>query len=440
MLDKYLRNFNESISGLREFIELIEPFLDKHLENAKTEKELISKGFDLAKEIAQETDEEKRNIKVTEAKNLFEGDLIIANEVDKDKVIEENNGIEIEQIPDFVYSVPKSLHPRIDSSLENVDKITHQKHQLLKSSLISLLSTVEWFFSQVLHFYYDKYPDSAGIKKKTLNLENLKTFGDVKDAEKFLIDQKIEEIFRGGFESWLSILKDEIKIKSRLAFKEKEKLIEIYQRRNLLVHNGGIVNSIYLTKVAKEHRKDAKIGDELEVTKEYLEDSICKIHLVFTLISSEIWKKIEKKSETREEILNDIVYSNLLADRWDIAGGISESIFNDEDNASAHRTVAKLNFWLCQKRQGKYDSVKNEVESADFSDKSLKFQMGLWGLREDKPHFFNNLEDAIKSNELSIESLLEFPILKEMRQTKEFEDFRQNSETFKEMIDIEEKE
>ncbi|WP_228238081.1 hypothetical protein [Allomuricauda sp. M10] len=440
MLDNYLRNFNENISGLREFIELIEPFLDQHLKEAEKEREIISKGFDLAKDVALEKDEEKKNYIQEQLKQLLNGDLIIASEIDKEQVKKDNKDLSIEQIPDFIYSVPKSLHPRIDSSLENVYKISHQKHQLLKSSLISLLSTVEWFFSQVLHFYYDKYPDSAGIKKKTLSLENLKTFGDIKDAEKFLIDQKIEEIFRGGFESWLSILKDEIKIKSELAYRQKDELIEIYQRRNLLVHNGGVVNSIYLTKVPESLRENVKIGDELEVTKEYLENSICKIHLVFTLIASEIWKKIEKKSETREEILNDIVYSNLLENRWDIAGGISEAIFKDRDNASAHRTVAQLNSWLCIKREGKYDSISKEINEVDYSDKALKFQMGLWGLKEDKKKFFSNLESSIKTDELTVENVLEFPIFEEMRKTEEFEKFRKESDVFKEMINIEEKE
>lgn len=440
MLDNYLKNFNENISGLREFIELIEPFLDQHLENAEKEREIVSKGFDLAKEVALELDADKKQYKQEELKQLLNGDIIVASELDKDKVKKENKGIDIKQIPDFIYSVPKSLRPRIDSSLENVSKISHQKHQLLKSSLISLLSTVEWFFSQVLHFYYDKYPDSAGIKKKTLSLENLKTFGDVKDAEKYLIDQKIEEIFRGGFESWLSILKDEIKIKSELAYKQKNELVEIYQRRNLLVHNGGVVNSIYLTKVPESLRKNIKIGDELEITKEYLENSICKIHLVFTLIASEIWKKIEKKSKEREKILNNIVYSNLLEKRWDIAGGISEAIFKDNDIASAYRTVAQLNCWLCTKKEGNYKQIEKDVNNVDYSDKALKFQMGLWGLKEEKDVFFENLENSIKTDELTVEDLLEFPIFQEMRETEEFNKFRKESDVFKEMIDIEEKE
>lgn len=438
MLDKLLSNFNQNISGLREFIELIEPFLDQHLSKAQKEMEQISKGFDLAKDVEQEKDVARKAELEDEIKKLFDGDLIVAQKVDRKRVLKENSDVNEKVIPDYLFAVPKSLHPRLDLSSGSVEKITNQKHQLYKSSLISLLSTVEWFFSQVLHFYYDKYPDSAGIKKKTLSLENLKTFGDVRDAEKYLIDEKIEEIFRGGFESWISILKEEIKIKSNLAYNQKDELIEIYQRRNVFVHNGGVVNSIYFAKVSKDLRKDVNIGDELEVTKEYLENAICKIHLVFTLIAFEIWKKIEKKSEEREDILNDIVYSNLLEGRWDVAGGISEAIWLDKDITSAHRTVAQLNHWLCKKRLGQFSDIENEAKEADYSDKSLRYQLGLWGLLEDKEAFFLNIEDAIKSEEISVEHILEFPILEELRTTTEFEEFKKNSQVFKEVVNIEE--
>lgn len=440
MLDKYLVNYNESVNALREFIELIEPFIDQHINIAQNERNTISKGFDLAKEITNENDPIRRAKLEEDLKEIFNGDMIFAKKVDVDKLKESNGEFASKIIPDYVYQVPKTLHSRIDAGSVNVEKISNQKHQLFKSSLISLLSTVEWFFSQVLHFYYDQYPDSAGIKKKTLTLEDLKTFNEVRDAEKFLIDQKIEEIFRGGFESWLSILKEEIKIKSELAFRQKDELVEIYQRRNILVHNGGVVNSIYFTKVNSSLRTNVKSGDELEVSKDYLENAICKIHLVFTLIANEIWKKIEKKSERREEILSDIIYTNLLEKRWDIAGGISEAMCLDPDISSAYRTVAQLNYWLCKKREGKYKEIQNEIDAADYTDKALRYQMGLWGLKEEKTLFFENLEDAIKNEDLTIDNLLEFPILEEIRNSEEFEQFKSTSSVFKEMISVEEKE
>src|SRR5690606_32768666 len=116
--------------------------------------------------------------------------------------------------------------------------------------LISLVSTVEWFFSQILHYYYDKFPDSSGIKNKTLTLDDLKNFGSINDAEKFLIENKIEEILRGSIKDWFKILKDDLKLGLGYKDQYEDELVEIYQRRNLLVHNGGVVNAIYLSKVA----------------------------------------------------------------------------------------------------------------------------------------------------------------------------------------------
>ena len=38
----------------------------------------------------------------------------------------------------------------------------------------------------------------------------------------------------------------------------------------------------------------------------------------------------------------------------------------DNDNASAHRTVAQLNSWLCQKKEGNYKAIENEIKKVDY--------------------------------------------------------------------------
>src|SRR5690606_3327362 len=132
---------------------------------------------------------------------------------------------------------------------------------LYKNSLISLLSSVEWFFSQILHFHYDKFPDSAGIKKKTLTLEDLKNFNNLRDAELYLIDDKIETILRGSFKDWIEVLRQELKLNLGYLDSIEDELIEVYQRRNVLVHNGGVVNSIYISKVSSKYRDGIVLGD-----------------------------------------------------------------------------------------------------------------------------------------------------------------------------------
>jgi hypothetical protein len=315
--------------------------------------------------------------------------------------------------------------------MENAARTEKHIELLYKNSLMSLLSSVEWFFSEILHFYYDKYPESAGIQKKALTLSELKSFGTVADAEKYLIDIKIEEVLRGSFDSWLNLLKTELALKLGYITAIENELIEIYQRRNILVHNGGKVNSIYLSKVDESQRKGIKLNDTLRIDKEYLDAAIRKLQKTFILIASELWKKLDKNDKIRGDVLTDIIYDNLLKSRWDICEGLCHFIINDSKLEPIDRLVAQINYWLCKKRTGQFDKIKDEIDKANFEDKKEIFQLALYALKDDKKSFFETLPIALDSKQLNVERLEEFPIFQELRETEEYKKFKAISKHFK---------
>jgi hypothetical protein len=294
------------------------------------------------------------------------------------------------------------------------------------------LSNVEWFFSQVLHYYYDEHPESAGVQKRTLSLKDLKTFGTVEDAEKYLIDVKIDEVLRGNFESWTTLLKEELGLRLGYLKDVMDELIEIYQRRNLFVHNGGVVNSIYTSKVKENLRKGNEIGKKLTVDKKYLENSICKLQKAFILIGAELWKKLNPDDEKRGAILGEIVYENLLHSRWDICEGLCYFSLNDSKINPVDKTIAQINFWLCKKELGQYSQIEKEVIKIDYSDKKEIFQLGLYAIRGETEKLIEVLPITLDTNQTNIERIEEFPILKDFRQTKEYEEFKKHSKYFKE--------
>jgi len=432
MFNKHIKDFNESIIGLREFVDFIDPYLnDKAKEHDKHISPLIV--FGLIKNFISKKndwqDNEKEELEKLKAEANAEILEVYKREIDFEVKIEDQVD-EKSKVVKIVYKPIDNIELR--DHIDNANKVRNHINLLYKNSLISLLSSVEWFFSQILHYYYDKHPESAGIQKKTMTLSDLKGFGTIEDAEKYLIDVKIEEILRGNFESWISVLKSELSLGLGYIEPIKEELIEIYQRRNLFVHNGGVVNSIYLSKVKEQYRKDIKANQQLAVEKEYLEDAICKLQRAFILIASELWKNLDKTDKTRGDVLTDIVYENLLKNRWDICEGLTFFIINDSQLDITDKVVSQLNYWLCKKRTNQYESIKKELEKADYSDKKEIFQLALFSLKDDKESFFRMLPSALDSRQLNIERLEEFPIFKEMRESEEYQKFKEESKYFKE--------
>lgn len=432
MFNKHILDFNENIIGLRDFIDLIEPFLnDKREEHDKHISPLISLG--ILKEIAStktewEDGEREKHKEFTESitkqiLEIYKREVDVELEIDKSDVNEKGGkGIRMK--------FKATETPELKNHIENVQKVTNHIELLYKNSFISLLTTVEWFFSQILHFNYDKFPESAGIQKKTMTLADLKSFGTIEDAEKILIDTKIEEVLRGNLESWFTTLKTDLNLKLGYIEPIKEELIEIYQRRNLFVHNGGIVNTIYISKVSEEFRKNINLNDSLVINKKYLDNAICKLQKAFILIASELWKKLDKSDKSRGEVLTDIVYENLLKERWDICEGLTFFIIKDAELEVTDKLVAQLNYWLCKKEQNQYNSVKNEIDNANYSDKKEIFQLALFALKDDIDSFMEILPISLDSRQLSIIRLEEFPIFKTIRQTEEYIKFKTESKYF----------
>ena len=436
MIDKQIIDFNESLIGLRDFVEVIDPFLNEKIqEHDKRVKPLVVSAM-LDKIIST-----KENWEEGEKEKFLEMQLTAKSEIDS--IFNEETEVIFEPIKkdtkendtkdDTGFSIKiKSNSNIVGQHMKNVENANKHIELLYTNSLISTLSTVEWFFSQLLHFYYDKYPESAGVHKRTLTLADLKTFNSISDAEKYLIDVKIDEILRGNFESWVTLLKTELGLNLGYLNDVIDELVEIYQRRNLFVHNGGVVNSIYLSKVKQDKRENILLNEKLKVDKLYLENSICKLQKSFILIGAELWKKLNPEDISRGEIIGEIVYENLLNSRWDICEGLCYFLINDARINPVDKVISQINYWLCKKELGQYASIKKEIDNIDFSDKKEIFQLGLYALRGETQKIIEILPIVLESNQTNIERLEEFPILREFRKTDEYKIFKSESKFFKE--------
>lgn len=420
MFKSYIDNFHESIEGLKDFVELIDPFLSEHSKEVAKQHEDKLKPLLIARLRFLEQDEEKKKEYTKQLGEIFDGEIEVDTLNDEGDDLIETGEKKKRKGLSFKFKGDTS---QIDEAFEKLSKTAHQKELLFKNALISLLSSVEWFFSQILHYHYDKFPDSAGIKKKTLTLEELKSFNNLKDAENYLIDEKIESILRSSFKDWLDLLRSELSLKITYLADFEDELIEIYQRRNILVHNGSTVNSIYLSKVNEKYKEGIRIGDEITVSEEYLDRSISLLHTTFTLVACELWKKLEPGEEERCKVTMELGYEYLKKGMWDISEISSVFLCGDKKMPIASRTAAQLNFWLSKKRSGRFEDVKKEVGDADFSDKAKVFQVALHALRDETRDFFLLLPQVIKTEELQPHELMEFPIFSSMREKEEYIQF-----------------
>ena len=381
-----IMQYSNNLDALREFVEVLDPFLqERRLSQTNQLEHFIAELSELRNRIGM-TDDGKTN-------------RDIGTEIDSLRAL----------LPKGVSAITASYHSHIHWKL------------LYHVSLITLVSTAEWLCCELLHVYFELYPDALAIDEKSIKYRDLRDFDSVEDARKYLIDREVELIVRGSIEGCLKRLKRRFRLSMDYLNQDglQEQLGEAYQRRNLLVHSGGVITTQYV-KLVGEQLRAGGLGETVEVPKEYLLERVNLFEKAFVLIGVELWKKLSPSDMRRFEVLSDITYRHLIAERWDVAKCLAYFSKNDAQLAEVSRLTARFNYWQCQKWLGKFCEVEAAVKAEDLSAKEPRFRLGKLALLDNEDDFVRLAKELIEKQDLTMDDLRTWPIFREMRKTEAY--------------------
>ena len=113
--------------------------------------------------------------------------------------------------------------------------------------------------ADLLNFYYLSYPAALPSDGKLLSLADLREIGSIDEAEKFLIMKEIDAFLHDSTEGQIDYFIKRFKVDLKCVSPYLNWLLEVFLRRNLFVHNNGIVNKIYLKRADKDYIKQNNI-------------------------------------------------------------------------------------------------------------------------------------------------------------------------------------
>ncbi|TXR64170.1 hypothetical protein DM800_15895 [Bacillus sp. AY18-3] len=397
-IDLRLNDYMHNIKTLRTFVSAIEPVLIKEAdENFK------KNGSDL--------------LPVLVAMHGQNPDMVDLDEEKKKRIIKKFD-LEITDKNKIKFKNHEAAK-KFNETFDKVRMMQKQIEMLYENSLMNLVMYFETLISNLIKQHLSEHGD---VKKKTLSFEQISQMGSIEEAKEFLLDKEVHDLMYQGFDDWIAYLKRQLKLSMGYLENCNNQIIEILQRRNLIIHNGGKVNNIYLSRVKGKRDQELKIGDRVLVKKEYLDDAIDLIESIGTLILLEYWKKRKADDTKRGYVLGELTYEHMKEDRWGIVKSYSYFLMNDNGLPQGTRLTAKVNYWQSHKWLNEFEMVKNDVMNADFSANSRDYQLCLLALQDKKERFIELLPEVCP-NDIPLEAFREWPIFKEMRDleaTKEF--------------------
>jgi hypothetical protein len=187
-------------------------------------------------------------------------------------------------------------------------------------------------------------------------------------------------------------------------------MIEMHQRRNLLVHNDGVIDQKYLNVVAQNLRNNSKKGDKIKTSRSYIARAFDVCESSMLLLLSEFWAKDRSSVAERAKNLPTISFKALQDERYVVSRTINEHLQFDKTLSEITRVMSKVNYWLSIKYADKdaFKKLISEIEAWDVSALDFDFQIAKFALLDQK----NQLEEKLKLSKLPSSALTTWPLFK----------------------------
>lgn len=334
-------------------------------------------------QIQESNDKVQEELKFS-AKNLFE------NQINQDDI-----------------EFQSKLHGIIEEFRDYIIQTKYMRQNAILNSIFSF----ENYISQLLMNTFKKYPQKI-IENKSISVSQLVEFENFETAKNHLILCEVESIMYGSLDKWFKKISDLLSIKSTFYEDNKEFINEIYYRRNIMAHNSGIVNSVYIRNTNNPY--DLKINEEVDNSDEYI-TMVTNYYLLCLAIDIHIginFKKYDEHDETQEtqmSLLSFIGFETLKKRRWKTAKYIFDRIRKIKGINDMQKSISELNYYLCAYMLGEKREM-SAFKKLDYTGKSSFLKVGYFAISEnyDKlTHLLNTTssnsdpKERLGSNELS---------------------------------------
>ncbi|WP_315718283.1 MULTISPECIES: hypothetical protein [unclassified Bradyrhizobium] len=160
---------------------------------------------------------------------------------------------------------------------------------IFDTHIISIISRIEAFIQDCIFEVVKKYPEKLAIigGKSGIPLDLYLQHEDRDDLLEAYIALRCQDLMFSKPSEYLAKAAEVLSIQLKPDIVAT--YVEMKASRDLLIHNGGLINQLYLDKAGRKAR--GKINDELDIDEEYFADVIMNAKMLSGAIQRETEKK-----------------------------------------------------------------------------------------------------------------------------------------------------
>lgn len=295
-----------------------------------------------------------------------------------------------------------------------------------RSFIISLISQFDAFLGELIRALFLIQPESLNASEKNITFSQLQNFESIEAAKEYIIEKEIEGVLRKSHTEQFDWLENKFGLKLREGLSVWPTFIELTERRNLFVHNRGIITNQYLNVCNKYNidlPKNIQIGNQLFVTPEYFRSAYECIFEVGVKLAHVLWRKLQPEDrESADQHLNNVCYDLLAAEQFKLASILLDFAtstlkkYTDEQR----RLTFIVNRAQAYKWMGNSEAAQKIISSEDWSATNDVFKLAEAVILDE----FGKADDLVKkigkNGDISKTSYRGWPLFREYRLSEGF--------------------
>lgn len=281
------------------------------------------------------------------------------------------------------------------------------------SLLTQAISAFEVLVSGIATRFYVEHSNALGTDIKEFSLAELRTFADIDDAADALIALRVSSLMFGGLDDWAAWFKKFVGDDLSVLAMQWGAVVEAFQRRHVVIHNGGLVSRQYLARVPNS---EAQLGERLEIDGDYLRNVFDQLDVLGTLVGVRTWGRWHQ--EERENSAGTLLqrsYELMLLSRWHAASSLCDAA-QSFDCAAAQKEALRVNGWNSKAEIHGLDHVRGDVDDWDVSALANRFKLAKLALLGELELASALADELLERKELERGELAEWPVLRGLRE------------------------
>jgi hypothetical protein len=342
------------------------------------------------------------------------------------KILEDHNLESIADEQTFDVPLPPAYLFEFPRRLRDIQKLGMYRKITSTSLFIGMFALYDAFVAELLQSIFFARPEIIRSSERSLTLRELRELGDLNEAEKFIINQEVETVLRGGYDDQFNYMDKKFSVELRKNWAVWPEFVEISQRRHLLVHCAGKVTRSYLY-VCDKHgvrwpdNSAPQLGSQLGIDFQYFIRSIEVVYEVGLKVCQILWRKLFPSDLDIADIqLIQNIYELLVNEQWEraiMSGSLALSM--PRYSSELYKRTLLLNLAQAYKWSGNNDRAI-ELLDGDWSACGNEIQLMLAVIRDDYDTACNIMSKIGTSGQVSERDYRDWPAFRQFRQSEQF--------------------